>query len=113
MRIGLVVCILAVCVDSCDVLPVRVKEVQGNCRGVAVLAGCTADEPIVGSLGLAGSYDVTAGLSLEVTRIIPVHCDVLDELEGIHVLEIVVDLVCCHLQRTVHGYVEGQLAGKR
>ena len=80
---------------------------------MAVLTGCASHEPIVCALCLACSNDIAARLSLQIFGVIPVYSHILDELESIHVLLVIVNHVCGHLQRTVHCDVKGQLTGQR
>ena len=113
MRVRLVVGILRVGIDGGDVLLAGIKEVELQRRVVAVLAGCAAHEPVTRALGLAGSHDVTSRLGGNVAGVVPVDSHILDELEGIHVLLVVLNHVGSHLQRTVHRHIERQLAGQR
>ena len=50
------------------------------------VASDVTDEPVVGVLRLTSDRDVLTWFSLDDLRVVPVYCDVLDELEGIHVL---------------------------
>ena len=80
---------------------------------MSVLVALTAEEPVVGALGLAGDGDVAGGFSFDILRVIPVAGDVADELEGVVVLGVVLRQVGSHLQRTPHHEVEGELADER
>ena len=79
---------------------------------MTVLTGRTAYEPVIGALGLTCCHDIAAWLSLQVFGIIPVDSHILDELEGIHVLLVVVDHICCHLKWAVHCNIESQLTSQ-
>ena len=79
---------------------------------MAVLISGTAHKPVVGSLGLAGSGNVASGLSFKVVALIPVYGHILDKLESVHMAGIVFGKVGSHLQRTVHGNIQGKLACK-
>ena len=54
-------------------------------------------------------HDVITRLGFKIQSFIPVDCHVLDELEGIHVLCVMLREVGGHLQGRVEGHIKAQL----
>ena len=76
-----------------------------------LLACHTAHEPVARALGLARYGNIISRLSLKIARVVPVNGHIFDELEGVHVLLVVLWQVCRHLYGAVHRAIEGQLVG--
>ena len=62
-------------------------------------------------LVLARYDDIVLRFGVEVAAFAPIYRHILDELEGIHMLGIVLRCVAGHLQRGVHRDIERELAG--
>ena len=104
--------ILGIGIDGGLILSAFIEEVQLNTALVPVLVTFASDEPVVCALGLAGHGDVVGGGGFQILGIVPVTGHIADELEGgseVGAL-IVLGQVGSHLQRRVHGQVEGELA---
>ena len=97
LGVGLVVGILGVGIDGAVVLAALVQEVKFDDRLVAVLVSLAANNPVVGTLGLAGYGDVVGRLSLQVDALVPVAGHVADELEGVVPPLVVLGQVGSHL----------------
>ena len=78
---------------------------------MTVLVALAANEPVVGILGFPGHGDIVARLGFKIAGVVPVASHVADKLEGIVVFLVVLRQVGSHLQRRVHGQVEGQRPG--
>ena len=64
LRIRAVIGIGRIGIDRGLIFAAFVKEVERECRAVAVLVGGAADKPVVGAFGLARGDDITSRLGL-------------------------------------------------
>ena len=61
-------------------------------------------------LVFAGDGHVFSRFGFQVNALLPVYGHVLDELEGIHEAFVVFGDICRHLERAIHGDIQGKLA---
>ena len=103
-------CIGSIGVNSGDVFTAFIEEVELQTRCVSLLSRGATYEPIVGAFGLTRCRDILTGFGFEVSTVVPINGYVTNKLKGVHVLAVVFNHVGSHLQRTVHRYVQRQLA---
>ena len=106
-------CLTSIGIDDALILASLVEEVELDINLVPLLVALAANEPVIGTLSLASHSDVLARLGIDIPAVVPVESHVADELEGIHILFIVLRQVGCHLQRAAHNHIESQLSNKR
>lgn len=98
--------ILCIGINRCCIFFAWCQEVEFQVCSMSVFVGCATYKLIFRMLVLAGNGHVVAWFGFKIHALLPIYGHILNELEGVHVLFVMFGHISCHLQGTIHSYIQ-------